>query len=269
MQLTQLGQQGALVAAGFLLASFLYFMIIRPAAARRSDKALHERKEQFIGLASHYLLTPITIIQTAVSRLQEADTTLDTSKRMALYEAIALGQQRLWIIAEQLVLVTQIDSNDLKLRFDIGNFPDVVSNAVASVDIFARHKGVKINLRDTTKEIHEAKFDARRVRQAVIALLDNAIKFSMEGTTIDVLLEVQGNRFILTISDQGIGMSPQVVEHLGERFFRGSDIYSFDYEGIGMGLNIAYSIVRLHEGNLGFSSREGRGTVVTAQFPIL
>ena len=101
--LTQLEQQGVLVAVGFLLAVFLYILIGRPIQKRKTARELKDKKEQFIGLASHYLLTPITIIQTAVSRLQEADTTLDTTQRMSLYEAIGLGQQRLWIIAEQLV----------------------------------------------------------------------------------------------------------------------------------------------------------------------
>lgn len=267
--LTQLEQQGVLVAAGFFLAVLLYFLVVRPIARHQEEKQVRQKKEQFIGLASHYLLTPITIIQTALSRLQEADTTLNTTQRMSLYEAIGLGQQRLWIIAEQLVLVSQIDTNDLKMKFDVGNFSDVVGNAISSVDIFARHKRVKITFSDNTKEVKEAKFDMRRIRQAIIALLDNAVKFSMEDTTIDVSLSVENGRFVLSISDQGIGMPQQVLNHLGERFYRGSDIYSFDYEGIGMGLNIAHAIIRLHEGNLAFTSREGRGTVATAQFPIL
>ena len=268
MQLTgELYQQGALVVAGFVLAMLFYYVVLRPPLERRLEKKLRERKDEFIGLSSHYLLTPITIIQTAVARLQEADTTLDTTQRMKLYEAIAMGQQRLWIIAEQLVLVNQIDFNELRLRLEVANVSETVSDAIASVDIFARHKNLKLHFTDYTKEINQARFDPRRLRQAIIAVLDNAIKFSLENTTVSVELKLEGKVFQINIADQGIGMPPEVLEHITERFYRGNGIYNFDYEGLGLGLHIAYAIARQHGGNMEFTSQPKQGTTVSIQFP--
>jgi signal transduction histidine kinase len=262
-------QQGQLVALGFLLASLAYFVLLRPRILANMQKRVRDTKDQFIGLASHYLLTPITIIQTATARLQEADTTLSLEERQKLYEAISLGEQRLWIIAEQLVLINEIDNSNLELRLEVHDLPDTISSAIAAIDVFARHKKLTIAFEDTTQEIKQARIDTRRVKQAIIAVLDNAIKFSMEGTTINVRLSLNEGIFTLEIEDEGIGMPADVIAHLSEKFYRGSSIYSFDYEGLGLGLHIAYAIVRMHKGNITFQSRMKRGTLVTIELPNL
>jgi len=253
---------------GLLIASLFYFIFMRPLILGNFQKRLRDSKDQFVGLASHYLLTPITIIQTATSRLQEADTTLSLEERQRLYQAIILGQQRLWIIAEQLVLINEIDNNNLQLREDVHDVGDLVSNAVAAMDVFVRQKGLQIVFEDTTKDIKQARVDMRRMKQAIIALLDNAIKFSMEGNTIKVKLSSADGIFNIEIADQGIGMPAETLQHLSEKFYRGSSIYSFDYEGLGLGLHIAYAILRMHQGNITFQSQPKQGTVATVEFPI-
>ena len=252
---------------GFLLSSLGYFVVLRPRILANFQKRLRDSKDQFVGLASHYLLTPITIIQTATTRLQEADTSLSFDERRRLYDAILMGQQRLWIIAEQLVLINEIDNNNLALRIQVHDLPDLIVSAIAAVDVFARTKKVTIEFEDRAKEIKQVRIDMRRMKQALIALLDNAIKFSMENTTIKVVLGFEDNIFSVEITDHGIGMQQEVIDHLSEKFYRGSSIYSFDYEGLGLGLHIAYAILRMHQGNITFQSQPKQGTVVIAEFP--
>lgn len=243
--------------------------ILRARITANFEKRLQDSKDQFVGLASHYLLTPITIIQTATNRLQEADATLDTAGRQKLYEAIMAGQQRLWIIAEQLVLINEVDGNHLQLKIEVTDLADVVSSAVAAVDVFARAKKLQIRIENQLQEISQARVDARRLKQAVIALMDNAIKFSMEDTVITVRLWLQDGYFMVQVEDEGIGMPEEVIQHLTEKFYRGSSIYSFDYEGLGLGLHIAYAIITMHTGTMVFQSRPKRGTVVTIELPSL
>ncbi len=135
--------------------------------------------------------------------------------------------------------------------------------------MFARTKNIKIVFEDHTQEIKQTRIDNRRMKQAIIAALDNAIKFSMEGTTITVCLTLQDKIFTIEVEDEGIGMPANVIEHLSDKFYRGSSIYSFDYEGLGLGLHIAYAIIRAHQGNITFQSRVKHGTVVTIEFPNL
>lgn len=262
-------RDGALVGVGIIVSAIFCWGVVLPRVRRQAEKRVRDSKDQFIGLASHYLLTPITIIQTAVSRLQEADTSLSFEDRKRLYEAIIMGQQRLWIIAEQLVLINEIDQNSLQLRIEATDLVDVVTGAIAAIDVFAKHKRVQIHFEDVTKEVKQSRLDARRIKQAIIAVLDNAIKFSVEETEIKVQIQAKDASIQIAIEDEGIGMSEEVIRHLSEKFYRGSGLYNFDYEGLGLGLHIAHAIVQAHQGEIQFSSRPKRGTRVLIEFPNL
>lgn len=262
-----LAQAGQLVGIGMIGAVLLLVLIVVPVMRRRYNRRLQDSKDQFVALASHYLLTPITIIQTAVTRLQEADTTLTLEARQKLYEAIYRGQQRLWIIAEQIVLIHEIENDNLELQIGVGNVAETMSTAVAAMDVFLRQKNLRVTVHNETKEVQEARMDARRLKQALIAILDNAIKFSPDGSTLDVRIFHRGNFFTIEVEDHGIGMSEEVMSHLSEKFYRGSDIYRFDYEGIGVGLHIAYSILRAHRGVVTFRSKEKHGTIAVVELP--
>ncbi len=263
------GGQAILVAAGFLLGVLFFVLVVGRVLKIRNQKILNDSKGQFVGLASHYLLTPITIIQTAVARLQESDSSILPEERMRLYDAIQLGEQRLWIVAEQLVLVSELDSNSLKLKIVVAEINELVTSAIASIDVFARKKGVKINFHTNNVEELQTRIDVRRMKQSIIALLDNAIKFSAEGGQIQVTLAYENSFYTIEIADQGVGMNSEVIAKLGEKFYRGSGLYNFDYEGIGLGLYSANAIIRMHQGTITFRSQPSRGTVVTIQFPNL
>ncbi len=267
--LSGVGGQAILVAAGFLLGVLFFVLIVNRGLHKRNQKILNDSKGQFVGLASHYLLTPITIIQTAVSRLQEADANLPHEERVKLYEAIQLGEQRLWIVAEQLVLASELDSNTLKLKTTVTEINDLVTGAIAAMDVFARKKGIAIRFQTSAVDELQTRIDARRMKQAIIAVLDNAIKFSNENGQIQVDLRYEQGLYSVQVTDQGIGMSGEVIAALGEKFYRGSGLYNFDYEGIGLGLYSANAIVHMHSGSITFSSEAGRGTVATIQFPNL
>lgn len=255
--------------AGFGLAGLIYVSLIRVRVKRHLAEELKHAKNQFVGMTSHYLLTPITIIQTAVARLQEGDTGLSLDERRRLYRNIEMGQQRLWILAEQMVMINEIEEGNLQLNQEVINLPDLVSSAVTAVDVFVREKNVQIKFFDNTKETRQVRGDQRRLKQALIAILDNAIKFSMPERVVQVQLDCQDGLFLITVTDEGVGMDNDVLERVSEKFYRGNDIYAFDYQGMGLGLFIASSIMKAHQGTLSIESHAKRGTVVQLQIPNL
>ena len=254
---------------GFLVATFFYLNGVHPLARKSLEKKFRERKNEFIALASHYLITPITIIQTAVTRLQEKDATLTGEERAKLYDSILMGEQRLWMITEQLILVNEIDQNNLQVNIAVSNLSETVTSAIASLDVFARNKKIKIHFLDQIKDIQEARYDERRIKQAIVAIIDNAIKFSVEDSGIRVRLGLQSGIITIEVEDQGSGMPPEILKHLAEKFYRGSSLYTFDHEGAGLGLFIAQAILRQHQGLINFESQAKRGTRVTIHFPTL
>jgi signal transduction histidine kinase len=261
--------------AGALLAGVLLGVAGMMLAARRQANKpeklgeLKARQDLFINIASHYLLTPLSIVQTALAALQEGDVRLDGEQRRKLYGSVEMGTKRLWIVTEQLVLVNDIDRNTLVLQLRPSMIAEVMQTAVSDVDIFARAKSVRIDFRDETTRFQEAKIDARRMRQAIIAVLDNAVKFSNPGAVVTARLMHDEANYIIEVHDDGVGMAPDVMKHLSERFYRGSSLYDFNYEGMGLGLHIAHAIVQLHNGEIAFTSAPNQGTTVVARVPIL
>ncbi|MBU6389234.1 HAMP domain-containing histidine kinase [Patescibacteria group bacterium] len=263
------GAIGALVSLG--LSALVLRTVIRKRLEERSATELRDRKDQFIALTSHYILNPVSIIQAAIATLQEKQTSATLAERQQLYDAIERGQQRLWIMAEQLAIVGEVDQGDLVLNISVASLVDTISAAIAAVVPFAREKKVKIKFDYGAENFMqtEARFDARRLRQAIIAVLDNAIKFSLEDGVVQVRLQLESNIFIITVEDQGIGMPDEIVSHISEKFFRGTGLYNYDYQGLGLGLHIAQAIIRLHHGSITFTSKPQRGTITTIEFPNL
>jgi signal transduction histidine kinase len=254
--------------AGFLLGSLLVGLLLARASVRRSSVQLKRAKEQFIALSSHYLLTPISIIQGAVAQLQERDSSLTVEQRQKLYGSVFKGQQRLWILAEQFILVSQIEEGMLQLKLEAGDVTALAENAAESVDIFAREKEIQVKIDDQTSANREARFDHRRMRQALVAVLDNAIKFSPEGSTVQVSILPEDSAFAFDVTDVGTGMPSETVRRITSTFTRGTSSYTFDHEGIGLGLFIANAIMREHGGELRIVSGK-RGTTVTLRFPTI
>ncbi len=256
-------------AVGAAVFSLIVLIVTNRILTARSSKHLKALKDQFIALCSHYLLSPITIIQTSVILLQEEGVGTTVEQRQKLYANIYRGQQRLWLLAEQFLMVEQLEGNDLNLAISVGNISDVVTQSVVAIDSFAREKNIIIRIfDDELHQVREARFDVRRMKLALAALLDNAVKFSPEHSEVVVRVTVEEQEFSIAISDQGVGMSHEILSHLGEGFYRGNSVYNFDFEGMGLGTYIAGQIIRLHGGLIEYASELKKGSTVTIHLPI-
>lgn len=252
----------------FVLGILLAFTIIRDYYHQYADKVLRERQDQFTGLASHYLLTPISIIQMAVNNLIDSDSKMKAEERMKMYYMALRGQQRLFIIAEQLLLLGDIDQNRMEIKSEIIDISTVVGQAVSKVDVFAREKNIDLKYIDGTDDLTQIRADKRRLIQAFIAIIDNAIKFSTDSTPVEVNLTYENQYFVITIADHGIGMPDKIMHNLSDKYYRGGALYKFDYEGLGLGLHIAKAIIAAHEGIVQVDSKPKQGTVVVISLPL-
>jgi signal transduction histidine kinase len=105
--------------------------------------------------------------------------------------------------------------------------------------------------------------DRLAIEQAGLILIENAIKYTPPGGTITVRTGVDGDKAKLVVEDTGVGIEPEHIERIGERFYRGSPAKSRAAQGVGLGLAIAHRIAAAHHGGLRVSSESGRGTTVT------
>jgi cell cycle sensor histidine kinase DivJ len=110
--------------------------------------------------------------------------------------------------------------------------------------------------------------DPRAFKQIVINLVSNAVKFTERGGKVTVAANVEGPRFVLRVSDNGVGIAPDDLKRIGDPFFQAGKTYQRRHEGTGLGLSIVKSLVGLHGGDLRLHSRVGEGTAVTVTLPL-
>ena len=249
---------------GFLIG----FLALRKTAYHMEMKRMLKLQDQFVALGSHYLLTPISTIQAAVSRLQESES-MGLESRRRMYEVILQGESRLWIIAQQLILMNQFSTDRFQLEIAAINISDLVLEAIQALDPLARKAKVTLSFEDTTLGNSQVRADRRRLKQAFIAVIDNAIKFSPEESEVKIALGTTHQQCQLVIADAGTGMPSEVLDHVSEKFYRGTNLYQFDYEGMGLGMHIAKRIISLHQGIIRIESAPKSGTRVSIEFPKL
>ena len=219
----------------------------------KAKKQLSGKQEAFIAIASHYLLTPISIIQSAVTRLAEKPN-LELPKRQELYDTVISGEKRLYIIAEQMLLAVKLINGELNLSPKISRLHESVIEAMRETESIAKQKGVifKTDIQQTPPI--EISIDPKQIKTAIVALLDNAIKFSNEKGVVEIITKQDGDKAIITIKDGGIGMTDEQKERATEKFYRGTPPYVYDYEGMGLGLHVAYVIMAAHRGDIEIKS---------------
>jgi heavy metal sensor kinase len=218
------------------------------------------QQQRFVADASHELRTPTAILRT------EADVTLSRTHRTeAEYRASVKVMQdavrRLTRIVEDLFLLARSDAGHLPIRRESLYLEDVVHDVTRSVRSVAEQRNVKIELHGVV----EAPFDgdADLLGRLLLNLLDNAIKHSPEGESVDVELGKHGNNYEISVADSGPGIPQEAQQRIFERFFRAdsarASIEGTSTSGAGLGLAIARRVAELHSGRLDLvESRPGR-----------
>ena len=219
-----------------------------------------DQQRRFVSDASHELRTPTAVVRT------EADVTLSREHRAeseyrASVTVIQDAAQRLTRIVDDLFLLSRADSGHLVLRREPLYLEDLVHNATRAVTSVAHQRGVEIDVR----EVSEAPFDgdADLLGRLLLNLLDNAIKYSPGGTTVDVALLRRNGHYEIRVGDAGPGIPSDAHERVFERFYRvdtaRSRAEASATSGAGLGLAIARRIAEVHSGRVSIAeSRPGR-----------
>lgn len=219
---------------------------------------------QFIADAAHELRTPLAALrgnaEVALSGRRPAD-----ELRAVLADAIE-EYDRLSRIADDLLLLARADAGQKLIRS--ARFP--LDRAVVDVvDLFspeAEERGVSLILSDRNEIWIDG--DDGRLRQMLSNLLDNAIKFTPDGGTVRVSQSTSNGMIELTVRDTGVGIAPEHLPHVFDRFYRADRARTHDGGGAGLGLSICRTIVEAHGGDIRLTSRPGGGTTVSVRIPV-
>lgn len=237
---------------------------------RRQASALQnavEVRDVFLGVAAHELKTPLTSLGLRLAHLErQVATKMAGDDRDELVRSIEVSQtqvQRLGALVDMLLDVTRLQSDDVTLKLEDFEFAPVVREAVERVRANADRIGSPIRMR--LEDGVCARADRMRVRQVLSNLLSNAMKFGA-GTPIHVTLEASEGRARLSVRDEGIGIEPDMIGRLFDRFERG--VSDRNYGGLGLGLFVSRQWVQAMNGTIEVESRPGEGATFIVELPL-
>jgi heavy metal sensor kinase len=230
--------------------------------------ASFSQQRQFMADASHELRTPLSVVRTTAQVALQKPERCNSEYR----EALAIIEQqasRLSRIVENMFALTRADMNQLPLDISELYLDEVIADTTRASNVLAQRKGVHLKSQAMPESPYRG--DERLLRQLISNLLDNAVKFTPEGGTVDVMLHQAGASYEITVTDTGCGIPDELQPRVFERFFC-ADKARVDTNGLGgagLGLAIARSIAELHHGRLTLqhSGPEGSTFCISLPFP--
>jgi two-component system sensor histidine kinase KdpD len=244
-------------------------------ALKQSEKL----KSALLDAVTHDLRTPLASIKASITTLideaqgrteDDQPVSLDAASRFEMLEIINEESDRLNRFIGGLIEMARIEAGELGLRRRWGPIDEMVSAAIARADPVTQRHFVRI---DIEKELPVVRVDERAVSEVVYTLVDNAAKYSPEGSSIRINARRAGEEVIqVEVEDNGCGIPPEFRERVFEKFFRATrdgDITTHQPSGTGMGLAIAKGIVEAHQGKIWIEpGTGGKGTRVVFTLPI-
>ncbi|PWU18943.1 MAG: hypothetical protein C5B50_07965 [Verrucomicrobia bacterium] len=229
---------------------------------------LHEsftRIRDFTLHASHELKTPLTVLSGETETELRDESLSPREREHALSRLDEL--QRLARIVDGLTLLAKADAGLLTLNLAPVSLDELVRENFADTQILAQASGVRVEL--AACEPLSVKGDAHRLRQLLLNLADNAVKYNQQGGSITMKLSRSNGSALFSVSNTGPGVSPTALPRVFDRFFRGDPAHNNEAaDGCGLGLSIAQWIVAAHHGEIKIESLPAKLTTVTVRLPI-
>lgn len=242
---------------------FIGYLIVR---AFEQAALASKSKSEFISIMSHQLRSPLSAIKWQLNLLlQSSNLPPETIKG---YMETVVGQNERMIRAvNDLLEVNRIEDKDLILRPANFSLKDLTFKIVEEYRKYGAAYNIKINM-IIEGDVPRVFADEERIRRVIEHLLDNAIRYSVSGGEIMISIELVGDYIAWRVKDEGRGIPQEEQQRIFEKYFRSPSAARFQTEGYGVGLFIAQSIVKLSCGDIGFSSKESKGSIFWFTLPI-
>jgi len=233
--------------------------------ANESLRKIDETRRGFFADISHELRTPLTVIRgEGEIALRGANKKLAEYKRSI--ERIVEQAKHLSVLVNDLLFIARQGAGAARLNLQPIDLSDLLERVCGDAKVIAHSKAVDIALANGTA--HEmVRGDPARLRQLFLVLLDNAVRYSKSKGAVTVEIGRGGGEVTVRVSDRGIGIPPEELDRIFDRFRRGGNAAAMNEEGLGLGLPVAKAIVEAHKGRIEMSSRLGEGTTVTVALP--
>jgi two-component system sensor histidine kinase KdpD len=254
-----------------LLEALLSQVALATEAVQLADKAhqaqlLRETEKlqtALLNSISHNLRTPLASVTGALSSLRDDDQMLDADARRELLNTAWEEAERLNHLVGNLLNMTRLEAGAMKLALETYDVQDLVGVTLNQMANRLRHRQLVMDVPSTLPAVA---IDLVLAAQALVNLVDNAVKYSSDDTPIGIRAYVDQGQMVIEVRDQGVGIPPAELEHVFDKFYRVQQMN--DTSGTGLGLSISKGIVELHGGRIWAANRPGGGTTFAITLPI-
>ena len=227
-------------------------------------KYLLKQKDDFIGIASHELKTPITTIKAYTQVLEEMLKINGDAAELSIISKLDKYVEKLTNLINDMLDATKMMSGHLQFNYSTFKFDDLVNEIVSDLQLTMTKK-IDVQLSAGQALV---KTDKEKIEQTITNLVNNANKFSPSAEKIIVRTFAKENKVFCEVEDFGIGIKKENVEKIFEQFFRIDNHVKNTFPGIGLGLFISSEIIKREGGKISVRSKEGEGSVFSFSLPI-
>ncbi len=239
---------------------------------------LDKAKSEFISIASHQLRTPLTAIKGFVSLLLEGTYGEVSETQKTALEKVYISNERLVQLVEDLLNISRIESGRMEFDFQEAQIEDLIDEAVSTLDLSAKAKGLYLEWKKPKKLSQKIKIDITKIKEVISNMVDNSIKYTQRGG-VTVRVENGGffdhnameqkNTVRVIVSDTGIGMDKEDIENIFNKFVRGKEISHYHTDGTGLGMFIAKKVTEAHQGKIwAESAGKEKGSRFILELPV-
>jgi len=227
---------------------------------------LNKLKSDLLATVSHELRTPLATIKGYSTMILDYDLRLGNKEKLGYLQSIDGATDRLTELVDHLLDMSRLGAGLLNLDKVRTNIFKLIQEAVAEAQLRTPKHNIVMNVRN--EKLPKVMVDARRIRQVMDNLLDNACKYSKEGTEITVVAKPTGRQLLISVADRGVGIPAGDVERVFDRMYRIEQRLTPEVSGMGLGLAICKGLVEAHGGRIWMVSEEGKGSKFSFTLPL-
>ena len=235
--------------------------------ANRRLSEVNRMKEVFLTTVSHELKTPLTCIIAYAEFLRQDENSIAPEQRRTFSRILYDQASRLLELVNDIMDLSRLEGGAVRLNLATMSVNEVIESSMQAIETLAVRKGIRLSPR-LAADLPDITIDGSKLRQVMINLLNNAVKFTESGGSIEIGTRVLDGHVVVEVADSGIGIPARDLNRIFDLFTRSDTAINRQYEGLGLGLHLVKRLVELHGGRVWVESTPGKGSRFFFSLPI-